>query len=91
MSLQLDTRQTPPTATLSSEMRHATERLTASPSQLSSFANQANSVVVQSGETAHAGEEQVKHASQEVLRVTTAVNDSAKQVQGLFDDITRIS
>jgi methyl-accepting chemotaxis protein len=26
-----------------------------------------------------------------VLRVTTAVNDSAKQVQGLFDDITRIS
>ncbi len=26
-----------------------------------------------------------------MLRVTTAVNDSAKQVQGLFDDITRIS
>ncbi|MEN9532127.1 MAG: hypothetical protein RIQ83_1351 [Pseudomonadota bacterium] len=67
------------------------EELTTSVSQLSSFANQANSVVVQSGEIAHAGEEQVKHASQEVLRVTTAVNDSAKQVQGLFDDITRIS
>ncbi|MGG5826191.1 methyl-accepting chemotaxis protein [Aeromonas salmonicida] len=67
------------------------EELTTSVSQLSSFANQANSVVVQSGEIAHAGEEQVKHASQEVLRVTAAVNDSAKQVQGLFDDITRIS
>jgi methyl-accepting chemotaxis protein len=53
--------------------------------------NQANSVVMQSGEIAQAGEKQVKHASQEVLRVTTAVNDSAKQVQGLFDDITRIS
>ncbi|KFN19572.1 methyl-accepting chemotaxis protein [Aeromonas bestiarum] len=67
------------------------EELTTSVSQLSSFANQANSVVMQSGEIAHSGEEQVKHASQEVLKVTTAVNDSAKQVQGLFDDITRIS
>ena len=67
------------------------EELTTSVSQLSSFANQANSVVMQSGEIAQAGEKQVKHASQEVLRVTTAVNDSAKQVQGLFDDITRIS
>ncbi|CAJ1816985.1 hypothetical protein OPFLODJI_01799 [Aeromonas hydrophila] len=67
------------------------EQLTTSVSQLSSFANQANSVVMQSGEIAQAGEKQVKHASQEVLRVTTAVNDSAKQVQGLFDDITRIS
>lgn len=67
------------------------EELTTSVSQLSSFANQANSVVMESGEIAHAGEEQVKRASQEVVRVTNAVNESAKQVQGLFDDITRIS
>ncbi|WP_421174253.1 methyl-accepting chemotaxis protein [Aeromonas enteropelogenes] len=67
------------------------EQLTTSVSQLSSFANQANSVVMQSGEIAQAGEKQVKQASQEVLRVTAAVSDSAKQVQGLFDDITRIS
>ncbi|UBH26367.1 methyl-accepting chemotaxis protein [Aeromonas enteropelogenes] len=67
------------------------EELTTSVSQLSSFANQANNVVMESGEIAHAGEEQVKRASHEVVRVTTAVNESAKQVQGLFDDITRIS
>ncbi|MFM5338882.1 methyl-accepting chemotaxis protein [Aeromonas enteropelogenes] len=67
------------------------EELTTSVSQLSSFANQVNNVVMESGEIAHAGEEQVKRASQEVVRVTAAVNDSAKQVQGLFDDITRIS
>lgn len=67
------------------------EELTTSVSQLSSFANQANTVVLESGEIAHAGEEQVKRASQEVVRVTAAVNESAKQVQGLFDDITRIS
>jgi methyl-accepting chemotaxis protein len=67
------------------------EELTTSVSQLSSFANQANTVVMESGEIAHAGEVQVKRASQEVVRVTAAVNDSAKQVQGLFDDITRIS
>lgn len=67
------------------------EELTTSVSQLSSFANQANAVVMESGDIAHEGEEQVKCASEEVVRVTAAVNESAKQVQGLFDDITRIS